>query len=55
MKPIGSLSHEFTVEVFHKQAQGFKESGADLIWLETILATEEFKAAAEAFSYLAIP
>ncbi len=55
MQPIGSLSHELAVEVFHEQAQGLKEGGADLLWLETISAPEEFKAAAEAFSYIALP
>ena len=46
MHPIGELSHEIAVEVFHEQAQGLKEGGADLLWLETISAPEEFKAAA---------
>ena len=55
MQPIGDLSHELAVEVFHEQAQGLKEGGADLLWLETISAPEEFKAAAEAFSHVEIP
>ena len=55
MHPIGELSHEIAVEVFHEQAQGLKEGGADLLWLETISAPEEFKAAAEAFSYIELP
>ncbi len=36
MQPIGTLSHELAVEVFHEQAQGLKEVGADLLWLETL-------------------
>ena len=55
MQPIGELSHELAVEVFHEQAQGLKEGGADLLWLETISAPEEFKAAAKAFSYIELP
>jgi len=55
MQPIGELSHELAVEVFHEQAQGLKDGGADLLWLETISAPEEFKAAAEAFSYIELP
>ena len=55
MRPIGELSHELAVEVFHEQAQGLKEGGADLLWLETISAPEEFKAAAEAFSHIELP
>ena len=55
MHPIGELSHKIAVEVFHEQAQGLKEGGADLIWVETISAPEEFRAAAEAFSYIDLP
>ena len=55
MQPIGDLCHELAVEVFHEQAQGLKEGGADLLWLETISAPEEFKAAAEAFSHVELP
>ena len=55
MQPIGNLSHELAVEIFHEQAQGLKEGGVDLLWLETISAPEEFKAAAEAFSYIELP
>ena len=49
MEPIGSLSHALAVEMFHEQADGLKEGGADIAWLETISAPEEFRAAAEAF------
>ena len=55
MQPIGDLSHQLAVEVFHEQAQGLKERGADLLWLETISCPEEFKTAAEAFSYIELP
>ena len=55
MQPIGDLSHQLAVEVFHEQAQGLKEGGADLLWLETISSPEEFKAAAEAFSHIELP
>ena len=55
MRPIGELSHELAVEIFHEQAQGLKEGGVDLLWLETISAPEEFRAAAEAFSYIELP
>ena len=49
MAPMGSLTHELAVEIFHEQADGLKEGGADVLWLETISAPEEYKAAAEAF------
>ncbi|GAA6201576.1 betaine--homocysteine S-methyltransferase [Aquicoccus sp. SU-CL01552] len=49
MEPVGSLSHALAVEMFHEQAEGLKEGGADVVWVETISAAEEFRAAAEAF------
>ena len=55
MEPIGDLSHNIAVEVFLEQAQGLKDGGADVLWLETISAPEEFVAAAEAFSHLDLP
>ncbi len=50
MEPVGSLSHADAVEIFHEQAEGLKEGGADVLWLETISAPEEFRAAAEGFA-----
>jgi 5-methyltetrahydrofolate--homocysteine methyltransferase len=49
MEPVGSLSHAAAVELFQEQAEALKEGGVDLLWLETISAPEEFRAAAEAF------
>ena len=48
MQPMGSLTHAIAVEMFHEQAEGLKAGGADLLWVETISAPEEFAAAAEA-------
>ncbi|MFN3146305.1 MAG: betaine--homocysteine S-methyltransferase [Paracoccaceae bacterium] len=48
MEPMGSLSHARAVEMFHEQAEGLKAGGADVLWVETISAPEELKAAAEA-------
>lgn len=50
MEPMGPLSYADAVEIFHEQAEGLKEGGADVAWVETISAAEEFKAAAEAFA-----
>ena len=50
MQPVGPLSHSDAVEIFHEQAEGLKEGGADVLWLETISAPEEYRAAAEAFA-----
>ena len=55
MAPMGSLTHAVAVEIFHEQAEGLKEGGADVLWLETISAPEEYKAAAEAFALAGMP
>ncbi len=55
MAPMGELTHELAVEIFHEQAEGLKEGGADVLWLETISAPEEYKAAAEAFALADMP
>lgn len=55
MEPVGSLSHASAVEMFHEQAEGLKAGGADVMWLETISAPEEFVAAAEAFARADVP
>lgn len=54
MEPVGTLSHALAVEMFHEQAEGLKEGGADVAWVETISAPEEFRAAAEAFGLAGI-
>ena len=48
MAPMGPLTHETAVEIFHEQAEGLREGGADVLWVETISAPEELAAAAEA-------
>jgi 5-methyltetrahydrofolate--homocysteine methyltransferase len=55
MTPMGSLTHDRAVEMFHEQAEGLKAGGADVLWCETISAGEEFKAAAEAFALADMP
>jgi len=55
MEPVGALSHALAVEIFHEQADGLKEGGVDVLWLETISAPEEFRAAAEAFALADMP
>ncbi|MCY4152384.1 MAG: betaine--homocysteine S-methyltransferase [Aestuariivita sp.] len=55
MEPIGTLSHALAVEMFHEQADGLKEGGVDIAWLETISAPEEYSAAAEAFERANLP
>ena len=55
MAPMGALTRELAVEIFHEQAEGLKEGGADVLWLETISAPEEYRAAAEAFKLADMP
>ncbi|MGR3501048.1 betaine--homocysteine S-methyltransferase [Pseudaestuariivita sp.] len=55
LQPVGSLSHEDAVEMFYEQAIGLRDGGADVLWLETISAEEEFRAAAEAFARAGMP
>jgi 5-methyltetrahydrofolate--homocysteine methyltransferase len=47
-EPMGTLTHAVAVEMFHEQAEGLREGGADVLWVETMSAPEEFRAAAEA-------
>ncbi len=49
MEPVGALSHALAVEMFHETADGLKAGGAEVGWLETISAPEEYRAAAEGF------
>lgn len=55
MAPMGSLTRESAIEMFHEQAEGLKEGGADVLWVETISAAEEYEAAAEAFRLAGMP
>ncbi|MFP7571490.1 betaine--homocysteine S-methyltransferase [Marivita sp. S2033] len=55
MEPVGTRSHASAVEIFHEQAEGLKAGGADVLWVETISAPEEFRAAAEAFGLANMP
>ena len=54
-EPLGPLSHAEAVVMFQEQAAALLEGGADVLWLETISAPEEYKAAAEAFANLNAP
>lgn len=54
-EPMGTLTHSAAVEMFHEQAEGLKEGGADVLWIETISAPEEYRAAAEAAKLAGMP
>ncbi|KUF12366.1 betaine--homocysteine S-methyltransferase [Pseudoponticoccus marisrubri] len=55
MGAAGTLDHATAVEMFEETASGLMEGGADLLWVETISAPEEFRAAAEAFERIGAP
>ncbi|RUS59966.1 betaine--homocysteine S-methyltransferase [Pseudorhodobacter sp. E13] len=54
-EPMGTLTHAAAVEMFHEQAEGLKAGGADVLWVETISAPEEYRAAAEAAKLAGMP
>ena len=54
MEPMGSLTHSGAVEIFHETAEGLRDGGADVVWLETISAAEELRAAAEGIALAGI-
>ncbi|CTQ31849.1 betaine--homocysteine S-methyltransferase [Jannaschia rubra] len=55
MAPMGPLTHDLAVEIFHEQAEGLKEGGADVLWVETISSPEELRAAGEAAHLAGMP
>lgn len=55
MVPMGPLTHEAAVEMFHEQAEALKDGGCDVLWVETISSPDEFRAAAEAFKLADMP
>ena len=54
-EPMGSLTHDLAVEIFHEQAEALKAGGADVLWVETMSAFEEYAAAAEAAARAGMP
>lgn len=53
--PLGPLSEAEAVEIFVEQIEGLKEGGADVIWIETMSAVEEIRAAATAAARVGMP
>ena len=47
-EPLGALTHEVAVASFAEQVRGLRDGGADVVWIETMSATEEVHAAATA-------
>ena len=53
--PLGPLTGTEAVEVFAEQIAGLQAGGADLIWIETMSAMEEMRAAATAAGRVGMP
>ena len=55
LAPLGPLTEDEAVGVFAEQIEGLKEGGADVVWIETMSAPEEIRAAARAATALDMP
>jgi methionine synthase I (cobalamin-dependent) len=54
-EPLGALSHDHAVGLFAEQVHALAGAGADVIWIETLSATEELAAAVEAAAETGLP
>ena len=55
LAPLGPLSEDEACVVFAEQIEGLREGGADVVWIETMSAPEEIRAAARAAGALGMP
>jgi 5-methyltetrahydrofolate--homocysteine methyltransferase len=55
LAPLGPLTEDEAVEVFSEQIEGLKQGGVDVVWIETMSAPEEIRAAARAATALGMP
>ncbi|NNU80610.1 betaine--homocysteine S-methyltransferase [Halovulum dunhuangense] len=55
MQPVGSLSEADAADMFEEQARGLMDGGADVLWVETISAPEELRAAAIGIARVGAP
>ncbi len=53
--PLGPLGEDEAVEVFVEQIEGLREGGADVVWIETMSAAAEIRAAALAAAKVGMP
>lgn len=54
-QPLGALTYEEAVEAFSEQMEALVEVGVDVLWVETMSAAEEMKAASEAAKGKGVP
>src|SRR5271165_4104680 len=55
LAPLGPLAEDEAVDVFVEQIEGLREGGADVVWIETMSAAEEIRAAALAAAKVGMP
>jgi 5-methyltetrahydrofolate--homocysteine methyltransferase len=55
LEPVGTLTIEDAAAMFEEQARGLLDGGADVLWVETISAPEELRAAALAIARIGAP
>ena len=55
MEPLGPLTPERAEEVFTEQAEALARGGVDVLWIETIYAFEELRAAVAAAARTGLP
>ena len=55
LAPLGPLSEDEAVEIFVEQIEGLRDGGADVVWIETMSAAEEIRAAARAAARVGMP
>ncbi len=53
--PVGTLQHADGASAFAEQAAALKEGGVDVLWIETLSAEEELRAAVEGASHAGLP
>ncbi len=54
-QPMGDMTMDIAIAEFEIQIQGLKDGGADVAWIETMSATEEIQAAAQAAINVGLP
>jgi 5-methyltetrahydrofolate--homocysteine methyltransferase len=54
-EPLGPVTHEQGVAAFKAQAEALAEGGADVLWIETLSAETEIRAAVEGASSTGLP
>jgi len=55
MAPLGPLTVEAAADMFAEQARGLVDGGADVLWVETISAPDEYRAAAMGIARVGAP